>query len=98
MRVLPSLWSNTHEAYLAELYATANQRGRGHGRELITKAIRTARQRNATSAFPITSQDDERAQRLYHATGFRRTEDKAVHSCLPTNEICSSGKVPHFAA
>ena len=34
MRVQPSLWSNTQEAYLAELYVTPNQRGRGYGREL----------------------------------------------------------------
>jgi ribosomal protein S18 acetylase RimI-like enzyme len=74
MRVQPSLWSNTQEAYLAELYVTPNQRGRGYGRELITEAMRAARERNATYAFLITSEDDDRAQRLYDAAGFRRTE------------------------
>lgn len=74
MRVQPSLWSNAHEAYLAELYVVPNQRGRGYGRELITEALRAARERNATYAFLITTEDDERAQRLYDAAGFRRTE------------------------
>jgi len=74
MRVQPSLWSNTQEAYLAELYVTPNQRGRGYGRELITEAMRAARERNAAYAFLITSEDDQQAQRLYDAAGFRRTE------------------------
>ena len=74
MRVQPSLWSNEHEAYLAELYVTPTERGRGYGRELITEAMRAARERNATYAFLITSEVDERAQRLYDAAGFRRTE------------------------
>ena len=74
MRVQPSLWSNTQEVYLAELYVTPNERGRGYGRELITEALRAARERNATYAFLITSEEDERAQRLYDAAGFRRTE------------------------
>lgn len=74
MRVQPSLWSSAQEAYLAELYVTPDQRGRGYGRELITEALRVAREGNATYAFLITSEDDERAQRLYDAAGFRRTE------------------------
>lgn len=74
MRVQPSLWSDAQEAYVAELYVTPTQRGRGYGRELITEAMRAARERNATYAFLITSEDDRRAQRLYHAAGFRRTE------------------------
>jgi ribosomal protein S18 acetylase RimI-like enzyme len=74
MRVQPSLWSNTQGAYLAELYVTPNRRGQGHGRELITKAMRAARARTATYALVITSVDDERGQRLDDAAGFRRTE------------------------
>ena len=74
MRVQPSLWSNTQEAYLAELYVTPSRRGQGYGRELITEAMRAARERHATYAFLITSEDDQLAQRLYDAAGFRRTE------------------------
>ena len=63
-----------HEAYLAELYVVPDRRGQGFGRELITEAIRVARERGADYAFLITSEDDRLAQRLYEAAGFRRTE------------------------
>ncbi len=74
MRVQPSLWSRAQEAYLAELYVVPSRRGQGHGRELITGAIRVARERGADYAFLVTSEDDLLAQRLYEAAGFRRTE------------------------
>jgi len=74
MRVQPSLWSQAQEVYLAELYVVPNRRGRGHGRELITEAIRVARERGADYALVVTSEDDRLAQRLYEAAGFRRTE------------------------
>jgi ribosomal protein S18 acetylase RimI-like enzyme len=74
MRVQPSLWSRAQEAYLAELYVKPDQRGQGHGRGLITEALRVARERGADYAFLVTSEDDHRAQRLYGAAGFRRTE------------------------
>ena len=74
MRVQPSLWSEAHEAYLAELYVVPSRRGQGYGRELITEAIRVAREQGADYAFLITSEEDRRAQRLYEAAGFRRTE------------------------
>ena len=50
-----------------------DQRGQGYGRELITEAMRVARERGADYAFLVTSEDDHRAQRLYGAAGFRRT-------------------------
>jgi ribosomal protein S18 acetylase RimI-like enzyme len=74
MRVQPSVWSSTQEAYLAELYVVPSRRGKGYGRELITEVIRTARERGADYAFVITSEEDSLAQRLYEAAGFRRTE------------------------
>jgi ribosomal protein S18 acetylase RimI-like enzyme len=74
MRVQPSLWGRGQEAYLAELYVVPDRRGQGFGRELITEAIRVARERGADYAFLITSEDDRLAQRLYEAAGFRRTE------------------------
>lgn len=51
-----------------------DQRAKGHGREVITEAMRVARERGADYAFLVTSEDDQRAQRLYEAAGFRRTE------------------------
>jgi ribosomal protein S18 acetylase RimI-like enzyme len=74
MRVQPSLWSRTQEAYLAELYVIPSRRGQGYGRALITEALRVARERGADYAFLVTSEDDRLAQRLYEAAGFRRTE------------------------
>jgi len=74
MRVQPSVWSQAQEAYLAELYVVPSRRGQGHGRELISEAMRVARERGADYAFLITSEDDRLAQRLYEAAGFRRTE------------------------
>lgn len=74
MRVQPSLWGRGREAYLAELYVVPDRRGQGHGRELITEAMQVARAQGADYAFLITTEEDERAQRLYEAAGFRRTE------------------------
>jgi ribosomal protein S18 acetylase RimI-like enzyme len=74
MRVQPSLWSRAQEAYLAELYVVPSRRGQGYGRELITAAVRVAREQGADYAFLVTSEDDLLAQRLYEAAGFRRTE------------------------
>jgi ribosomal protein S18 acetylase RimI-like enzyme len=74
LRLQPSLWSRGREAYLAELYVVPSRRGRGYGRELITEALRVARERGADYAFLVTSEDDQLAQRLYEAAGFRRTE------------------------
>lgn len=74
LRLQPSLWSTGQEAYLAELYVVPARRGQGHGRELITEALRVARERGADYAFLVTSEEDRLAQRLYEAAGFRRTE------------------------
>ena len=74
MRVHPSLWSPAQEAYLAELYVVPGRRGQGYGRQLMTEAMRVAREQGADYAYVITSEDDRLAQRLYEAAGFRRTE------------------------
>jgi len=74
MRVQPSVWSHAQEAYVAELYVVPGRRRQGYGRELITEAMRVARERGADYAFLVTSEDDRLAQRLYEAAGFRRTE------------------------
>jgi ribosomal protein S18 acetylase RimI-like enzyme len=74
MRIQPSVWSRAQEAYLAELYVVPSQRGRGYGQELITEAMRLARELGADYALVVTSEDDRLAQRLYEGAGFRRTE------------------------
>lgn len=73
-RIQPSLWSRAQEVYLAELYVVPSQRGRGYGRELVTDAMRIARERGAEYALVVTTEEDRLAQRLYEAAGFRRTE------------------------
>ena len=97
MRVQPSLWSSTKEADVAEPYVTPNQRARGHGRELITEAIRAARQRYATFTVLITSKTIDAPTGSTPRPG-SAPRDGAVRSRLPTNEICSPGRVTHFAA
>ena len=74
MRVQPSIIGLASEAYLAELYVVPDRRGQGHGRALITEAMRVARDQGADYAFLITSEEDRLAQRLYDAAGFRTTE------------------------
>lgn len=74
MRVQPSVTSRGFEAYLAELYVVPQRRGQGFGRELITEVKREARERGASYALVVTSEEDRLAQRLYEAAGFRRTE------------------------
>lgn len=74
LRLQPSVWSRGYEAYLAELYVVPDRRGEGYGRELITEALRVARERGADYALVVTSEEDRLAQRLYEAAGFRRTE------------------------
>lgn len=74
MRVQPAIIGLAQEAYLAELYVVPDRRGQGFGRELITQAMATARDRGADYAFLVTTVADEQAVRLYEAAGFRRTE------------------------
>lgn len=74
MRVQPSIVGLGQEVYFAELYVVPSRRGQGYGRKLITEAMRVAREQGAEYAFLITSDDGRRAQRLYEAAGFRRTE------------------------
>lgn len=74
LRVQPSVWSKPNEAYLAEIYVVPDRRGQGFGRELITACLDAARDQGADYALVVTSEDDQQAQRLYAAAGFRRTE------------------------
>ncbi len=73
-RLAPSLWSDSLESYLAELYVVPDRRGQGFGRELLTAFFDASQAAGADYAFLITSEDDHSAQRAYEAAGFRRTE------------------------
>jgi GNAT superfamily N-acetyltransferase len=74
VRLSPSLWSQSLEAYLAELYVVPARRGHGLGRALLRLVLETARGAGADYALVVTSEDDLSAQRAYEAAGFRRTE------------------------
>ncbi len=73
-RVWPSLWSEGAELYLAELYVVPSMRGSGFGRALMQSVLAEGRARGADYALVVTAETDERAQRVYEAAGFRRTE------------------------
>lgn len=74
LRVQPAIFGPGQEAYLAELYVVPGRRGEGYGRALLAEALRVAREQGADYAFLVTSEEDLRAQRVYEAAGFRRTE------------------------
>ena len=91
MRVQPSVWSRAMEAYLAELYVVPSRRGQGFGRELITEAVRVARDRGAPTT-PSWSRARTTGSR--NASTRRRgsagPRAKAVRSCWRTSGSCSS--------
>lgn len=74
LRLQPSVWSTSLEAYLSELYVVPARRGQGLGRALLTLVVETARDAGANYALVVTSEEDRAAQRAYEAAGFRRTE------------------------
>lgn len=97
MRVNPSIWSNAKECYLAELYVVPDRRGQGFGRDLITEAMRVARERGADYAFLVTTEEDRLAQRLYEAAGFRRTEGEDGPVMLAYERDLSAPRGPETA-
>jgi hypothetical protein len=50
--------------------------GYRYGRELITEALRVAREPGADYVFVITNEDDRLAQRLNEGARFRRTDGR----------------------
>jgi GNAT superfamily N-acetyltransferase len=74
LRFRPALWSDGLECYLAELYVVPDKRGRGLGRALMKAVLETARRRGADRIELGTSEQDERARRLYESLGFINRE------------------------
>jgi ribosomal protein S18 acetylase RimI-like enzyme len=77
LRFRPSIWSDSLEAYLQELYVAPAHRGRGIGRALLEMAIDLARDRGASSIDLGTSVDDVAAIGLYESAGFTNREGRA---------------------
>ena len=70
LRFRAAIWSAGQECYLAELYVTPAQRGRGLGRGLMETALREARDRGADSMDIGVDEPDLAARKLYESLGF----------------------------
>ena len=76
LRLRPSLWSETLDCYLEELYVVPDRRGQGLGQALMEAAIETARKEGAAHMDVGTAETDTAARALYEKLGFSRTEGK----------------------
>jgi ribosomal protein S18 acetylase RimI-like enzyme len=76
LRFRPSLWSETLDCYLEELYVVPDRRGQGLGRALMEAAIETARSEGAGYMDLGTAETDTAARALYEKMGFSNREGK----------------------
>lgn len=76
LRFRDSIWTPGLECYLAELYVTPGERGRGIGRALMEAAIDLARGCGADYMDLNTAETDRAARRLYESLGFSNREGK----------------------
>jgi ribosomal protein S18 acetylase RimI-like enzyme len=76
MRFRPSLWSETLDCYLEELYVVPHRRGQGLGRALMEAAMDHARERGAGYMDLGTAETDTAARALYEKLGFDNREGK----------------------
>jgi ribosomal protein S18 acetylase RimI-like enzyme len=74
LRFRPSMYSDTLDAHLEELYVAPDRRGRGIGRALLEAAMTTARETGAARMDIGTSEDDTAALGLYESSGFTNLE------------------------
>ena len=76
LRFRPSLWSETLDCYLEELYVVPDRRGQGLGQALMEAAMETAREEGAGYMDLGTAETDTAARALYEKLGFSNTEGK----------------------
>ena len=76
LRFRPSLWSESLDCYLEELYVVPERRGQGLGGALMEAAMETARAEGAGYMDLGTAETDTAARALYEKMGFSRTEGK----------------------
>jgi ribosomal protein S18 acetylase RimI-like enzyme len=76
LRFRPSLWSESLDCYLEELYVVPARRGQGLGRALMEAAMEHARQRGARYMDLGTAETDTAARALYEKLGFDNHEGK----------------------
>ena len=70
LRFRNAIWTSGLDCYLAELYVTPTQRGKGLGRALMQAALREARDRGADTMEIGVDEPDLAARRLYESLGF----------------------------
>jgi ribosomal protein S18 acetylase RimI-like enzyme len=76
LRFRPSLWSDTLDCYLEELYVVPDRRGGGLGQALMEAAMDTARNEGAAHMDLGTAETDTAARALYEKLGFDNREGK----------------------
>jgi ribosomal protein S18 acetylase RimI-like enzyme len=76
LRFRPSVYADSLDAYLEELYVVPARRGQGLGRALLEAAMETARERGAGRIDLGTSEDDVAARGLYESAGFTNREGR----------------------
>jgi ribosomal protein S18 acetylase RimI-like enzyme len=76
LRFRPSLWSETLDCYMEELYVVPDRRGQGLGRALMEAAMDHARERGAGYMDLGTAETDTAARALYEKLGFDNHEGK----------------------
>jgi ribosomal protein S18 acetylase RimI-like enzyme len=76
LRFRPSLWTETLDCYLEELYVVPDRRGQGLGLALMEAAMDVARRRGAAHMDLGTAESDVAARALYEKLGFSNREGK----------------------
>jgi ribosomal protein S18 acetylase RimI-like enzyme len=76
LRFRPSLWSETLDCYLEELYVVPDRRDEGLGQALMEAAMDTARSMGAGYMDLGTAETDTAARALYEKLGFDNHEGK----------------------
>jgi GNAT superfamily N-acetyltransferase len=71
LRFRPSIYSETVDAYLEELYVVPDRRGQGIGGALMDRAMSLARERGAGRMDINVDEEDVDARRFYERLGFR---------------------------
>jgi GNAT superfamily N-acetyltransferase len=82
VRFRPALWSNTPEAYIAELFVLPEHRRSGLGSELMEAMLALARERGCEGIELATDEGDSDAHRLYRRFGF----SNLTHPDAPEDE------------
>ncbi len=74
LRFRPSIWIDSLEAHLQELYVAPALRGHGIGRALLEATIAVARETGAGGLDLNTGETDTAARALYESMGFTNRE------------------------